>query len=71
MKKIIITLVISIFSIFSVNAEEQLLTENEIKNSNLYQAGENVHADGSYDGISFVAGSEVEVIIWCISRKKC
>ena len=61
MKKIIITLVISIFSIFSVNAEEQLLTENEIKNSNLYQAGENVHADGSYDGISFVAGSEVDV----------
>ena len=61
MKKIIITLVISIFSIFSVNAEEQLLTENEIKNSNLYQAGEIVHADGSYDGISFVAGSEVDV----------
>ena len=31
MKKLIITLVISIFSIFSVNAEEQLLTENEFK----------------------------------------
>ncbi len=61
MKKLIITLVISIFSIFSVNAEEQLLTENEFKNENLYQAGENVTASGNYDGISFVAGSEVDV----------
>lgn len=61
MKKIFITLVISIFSIFSVNAEEQLLTENEFKNENLYQAGENVTASGNYDGISFVAGSEVDV----------
>lgn len=58
MKKIIITLVISIFSIFSVNAEE---IQNEFKNENLYKAGENVTVDGNYDGISFVAGNEVDV----------
>lgn len=61
MKKIIITLVISIFSIFSVSAEDTLLEENELKNENLYQAGETVKASGNYDGISFVAGSEVDV----------
>ena len=59
MKKLIITLVISIFSIFSVSfvKADELLTENEFKNENLYQAGENVTASGNYDGISFVAGS--------------
>ena len=61
MKKIIITLMISIFSIFSVSAEDTLLEENELKNENLYQAGETVKASGNYDGISFVAGSEVDV----------
>ncbi len=63
MKKIFLTLVISIFSIFSVSfvKADELLTENEFKDKNLYQAGENVEASGNYDGISFVAGSEVDV----------
>ena len=60
MKKIFITLVITLISIFNVNAD-LLLEQEEIKNSNQYEAGETVVAEGKYDGISFVAGREVDV----------
>lgn len=57
MKKIFITLFISFLSILPIYAEE---TEEKI-NQNKYEAGEKITVDGSYDGITFAAGAEVEV----------
>lgn len=61
MKKIFLTIIICLFSIFTVSAEENLDMQDEIKDSNLYESGENVVAEGKYDGIGFVAGADVEV----------
>lgn len=53
MKKILIA-IITMFSLLPIYA-------SEIKNQNAYQAGEKITVDGSYDGITFAAGAEVEV----------
>ena len=55
MKKIIICLCL-LFSLGCVKAEEI-----EIKNKNLYIFDESVQVDGAYDGIGFIAGSNVNV----------
>ncbi len=53
MKKILIILV-SLFCIFPVFAEEY-------EDKNLYQAGDTVNASGNYDWIAFVAGSDLDI----------
>jgi len=55
MKKIIICLCL-LFSLGCVKAEEI-----ETKNKNLYAFDESVEVDGVYDGIGFIAGSNVNV----------
>ena len=55
MKKIIICLCL-LFSLGCVKAEEI-----EIKNKNLYIFDESAQVDGAYDGIGFIAGSNVNV----------
>lgn len=54
MKKLIITLLISFVSIFPIYADE-------IKNQNIYEVGDKISVDGTYDGITFAAGADVEV----------
>lgn len=54
MKKIIVAFFVTILTIFPIYADEKL-------NQNLYEAGENISVDGEYDGISFVAGMDLNV----------
>jgi len=56
MKKIIICLCI-LFSFACVSADEN----TDVKNKNLYVFDETVDVDGNYDGIGFIAGSNVTV----------
>ena len=55
MKKIIICLCL-VFSLIGIKAEEI-----ETKNKNLYAFDESVEVEGAYDGIGFIAGSNVNV----------